>query len=120
MGASGMYPGHPHYNDHFDLNRPYYSYDGHSPIGPINPYSYYNYPNHPRMGYMPRVAHPYPPYIHGPMGSHFRPGMMSGLGSGRGGFNVPRQSPMGGMQTAPPSMGPNGNLQVHRPHFDEH
>jgi hypothetical protein len=53
----------------------------------------------------------------------FHQGMFPNQIGGRGFFNSPRTA-TGGLQSAPPSATPNGNIQLnrpggHRPHFDE-
>jgi hypothetical protein len=120
MGAGGgMYPGYP--NDNMGYNRPYYNQGGYSSPGHA---PFYGYPQNYGMGYGRGFQRPYPPMNnYGPMMNGFQPGIFPNPIGGRGFFNAPR-SAAGGLQSAPPSATPNGNIQLnrpgeHRPHFDE-
>ncbi len=111
MGAGGgMYSNHPYPNDNTGYNRPYYNQGGYFSPNRMPPYGYP--PNYGRG-----FQQPYPPM------NGFHQGMFPNQIGGRGFFNSPRTA-TGGLQSAPPSATPNGNIQLnrpggHRPHFDE-
>ena len=107
MGAGGTFPNHSYPNDFNGYHHPYPYQGGYSSPRPISPYVY---PPHTGMGYGRGYQRPSYP---APMMRPFQQG-------GGGFFNSYRSAPGGGLQSFPPSAGPNGNLQMHRPHFDDH
>jgi len=115
-GTGGMYPSHPYPNDNMGYNRPYYNHGGYSTPGHMPPYGY---PTHTGRGFQ----RPYSPMNYGPMINGYPHGVFPNQIGGRGFFNSPR-SASGGLQSAPPSATPNGNIHLHRPgehrpHFDQ-
>jgi hypothetical protein len=122
MGAGGgMYPNTPYPNDNMGFNRPYYNRGGYSSSGQIPPYGY---PPNVGMGYGRGFQRPYAPMNNfGSIMNGFPQNIFPNPIGGGGFFSSPR-STGGGLQSAPPSVGPNGNIQLnrpgeHRPHFDE-
>jgi len=121
MGAGGMYPSHPNPNSNIGYNRPYYNQGGYSSPGHTPSYGY---PPNYGMGYGRGFQRPYRPMNnYGPMMNGFQQGRFPNQIGGPGLFSLPRTA-AGGLQSAPPSAAPNGNIQLnrageHRPHFDE-
>jgi len=138
MGGGGMFPNQSYPNDNIAFNRPYYNQGGYSSPRHMSPY---NYPPNYGMGYGRGFQRPYSPMNnygptmngfqrprppinnYGPTMNGFLQNIFPNQLGGRDFFSLPR-STGGGLQSVPPSAGPNGNIQLnrpgeHRPHFDE-
>ena len=121
MGAGGMYPNQSYPNNNMGYNRPYYNQGGYPPSGHM---PQYGYPPNAGVGYGRGFNQPNHPMNYGPMMNGFQPAIFPNQMGGRGFFSSPRTGAAGGLQSAPPSATPNGNIQLHRPgehrpHFDE-
>lgn len=125
MGAGGMYPNQPYSDGNMGHNHPYYGQGGQPFPGHVSPY---NNPQNFGMGYGRGYQRPYSPmHNYDQMMNNFPSSMFPNQMFGQGFFNLPRSSPTtrgGGLQSAPPSSGPDGNIHLnrpgeHRPHFDE-
>jgi hypothetical protein len=111
------------------FNRPYYNQGGYSSPGQMPPYGY---PPNFGTGYGRGFQRPYAPMNNfGSIMNGFPQNILPNPIGGGGFFSSPRSAGGGGgggggagLQSAPPTAGPNGNIQFnrpgeHRPHFDE-
>ncbi|UJR13651.1 hypothetical protein I4U23_000663 [Adineta vaga] len=120
MGAGGIYPNYPSSNGYTGYHRPYYNHGRYPSPGHIPSYGY---PPNNGMSYGRGFHRPYASMNYGPMINSFPPSVYHQQISNGGVLN-PHHAAFGGLQSAPPSATPDGNIHFHRPrehrpHFDD-